>query len=249
VNIERRLFPHTGRRLLIAALLFCLVGVAAGCGTSALATGSRGEPKQHSVRTSATGCRNGTSSHSDYDPQSVAPKEKPILVGPIVVGCESGLDEPVRLIVYVQGTSHNGEQLCVVVEEVRQKVVTGGPCFQTSPSLALCRGGCPLIVEDTSATSGDTQRPKGSLVTGAVPGVMKEVDLSIEPSSDNEGSQPLIVALNGAIQKKLRLPSAVSLFMSVVEPCISAHQMLYARGLSSGKEFAMHGSDPFGCRT
>jgi hypothetical protein len=248
VEAKKRLAAHPGSRLVIAALVLCLVGVAAGCGTSALATGSHGARKQDSARTSPTGCKNGAGGHSDYDPQSVAPNGKPILVGPIVVGCGSGLDEPVRLIAYVQGTSHNGEQLCVVVEQERQKAATGGPCFQTSPSLDVCRGRCPLIVEDTAARSGDTQRPKGSLVTGAVPGVMKEVNLSIAPSIDNKATRPLIVVLNRAMQKELRIPSAVSFFVSFVEPCISPHQMLYARGRSSGEEFTMHGSDRFGCR-
>jgi len=78
---------------------------------------------------------------------------------------------------------------------------------------------------------------------------MEEVVLSTSPLGNKKATSPLIAVLEGPVQKKLRLPSVVSLFASVVIPCLPAGQLVYAGGDISGEEFAMQGSDPFTCRS
>jgi hypothetical protein len=89
---------------------------------------------------------------------------------------------------------------------------------------------------------------KGTLVTAAAFGGMKEVVLSTTPLGNKKVTRPLIVVLDGAVKKELRLPSVVSLFASIVIPCLPPNQTVYAQSTISGEEVAMQGSDPFGCR-
>jgi len=177
------------------------------------------------------------------------PKGQQILVGPIAIGCGKRLGEPIRFIAYVQAT-HSGEQLCYELEQPREKAVTGGSCFQTAPSLLICRKDCPLtVVEIDVAKSDGKKASKASLVTGAVPGVTRDVVLSTVPLRNEMGTRPFVVALRGPVREELRLPATVSLFASMVIPCFPANQAVYARvHTSDGKAVAMQGSDPFRCR-
>jgi hypothetical protein len=247
MKTNQRISALAGRELLAAGLLLALLCTVAGCGSSALATGSSEGSRLNPQPPPLASCSDGANSHMSYQPQDVAPKELPILVGPIVVGCGSRLGEPIRFIAYVQATRNGDEQLCYVLEQPRQEAVTGGGCFLTAPSMSRCSEDCPLSVEATVARWGD-QASKGSLVTGAASGVIEEVELSTSPLGSKREAAPFIVVLEGDIQKELRLPSVVSVFASVVIPCLPAGQMVYASGSSSGKGFAMRGSDPFGCQ-
>lgn len=233
------------RRFFGVALLLGLLCVAAGCGSSGLATGSNGAHGQPSALQSGASCSE-FGSDSSYNPRDEAPKGQPIIAGPLTVGCGSRLGEPIRFLAYVQATRNGGEHLCYVLEQKGQKAVTGGSCFQTAPSFDRCREDCPLSVEATVGPWGKAGT-KGSLVTGATTGVIEEVALSTSPLGDKRVTAPLVVVLDGAVQKRLRLPSAVSLFASVVIPCLPARQAVSASGEVSGEEFAMQGSDPFGC--
>jgi hypothetical protein len=241
-----RISAPISRWFVMAVLLLGLPCMVAGCGNSALATGSSESPRRDFGPESMVSCKGAAASHSSYDPQDVAPKGQRILAGPIVVGCGRKLGELVRFIAYVQATHSGGEQLCYVLEQARQTSVTGGSCFQTAPSWDLCTEGCPLSVEATVAKWGK-QPSKGTLITGATPGVIEEVDVSTSPVGGKKVTSPFIVTLEGAIQKELRLPSVVSLFASVVLPCLPAGQMVYASGDIAGEGFSMQGSDPFGC--
>jgi hypothetical protein len=229
------------RKLLATLLLVGLLVATVGPG------GSAGAPEESPGSQSSARCRIGGPPRS-YFPKSFHPKGQPILVGPIIVGCGRGLDEPVRFTAYVQRTAQGGEQLCYGLEQPRQKAETGGSCFQMDPSLAPCREGCPLIVEATVAKVPGTHTPKGSLVTGAAPGVIEEVGLLSQQPGVRRATLPFVVILKGRIQKTLRLPSVVSLFATVISPCISAKQTVEAKGTVSGEKISMLGSDPFGCR-
>jgi hypothetical protein len=105
-----------------------------------------------------------------------------------------------------------------------------------------------LIVEATVSKILGTRTPKGSLITGAAPGVIEEVGLLTQEPGVRETTRPFIAVVKGRIQKKLRLPGVVSLFASVTTPCISARQTVEAKGTVSGEKFSMLGSDPFGCQ-
>jgi hypothetical protein len=105
-----------------------------------------------------------------------------------------------------------------------------------------------LTVEATAAKDPGARTPKGSLVTGAVPGVIEEVGLHTQKPGVRTATLPFVVVLQGRIQEKLRLPGVVSLFASVITPCVAARQTVEAIGTVSGEAFSMLGSDPFGCR-
>lgn len=247
MKTEGRISTLIGRNALMVALFLGLAVTAAGCGSSARATGTSGAPGQKTQTKASTGCGDV---HSNYYPEGLAHVGMSVVAGPVIAGCGKRLGEPVRFIAYVQGDAHGREQLCYGLEQPRQKTVTGGSCFQTAPSLPMCRKRCPLTVlpAHVGGTKG-RQASKVSLVTGAAPGVMEEVALSTSPLGNKKALPSFIVVLDGAVQEKLRLPSVVSVFASIVIPCLPAGQMVYARGDVSGEEFAMQGSDPFGCRT
>ena len=229
------------------ALLLGLAAAVAGCGSSAHATTASGEFRQLSGAKAATDCP--AKARSSYDPRSGALPGQPILAGPVIVGCRSLAGEPVRFIAYVRAEARrSGEQLCWVLEQPRQKAVTGGSCFQVAPTVAQCRNGCPLIVEATVGQTNPGKGVKGSLITGAVPGVMEEAVLSGEPDRKQLATPSQIVVVKGAVQKQLHITSVVSLFASIIEPCLRANQTVFAQGQASGEEFNMQGSDPFGCR-
>jgi hypothetical protein len=234
-----------GGCFLVATLLASVIA-GAGWGSAAQATETSVAGGRRAQINAVSGCGNA---HSSYYPDGLAHVGLSVVAGPIIVGCGKRLGEPVRFIAYVQADARGREQLCYVLEQPHQKIVTGGDCFQTAPSFELCTERCPLSV--FLAHIGGTkarQASKGSLVTGAAPGVMEEVVLLTSPLGKKRVTPPFIVILEGAIQEELRLPSVVSLFASVVVPCLPAGQAVYARGHSSGEEFAMQGSDPFGCR-
>jgi hypothetical protein len=116
------------------------------------------------------------------------------------------------------------------------------------PALEQCREGCPLVVEASIVKLAGTRTSKGSLMTGAVPGVIEEVGFLIQQPGVRRATQPFIVVLKGHIQKRLHLPGVVSIFAGFITPCVSARQVVEAKGSVSGDEFSMQGSDPFGCR-
>jgi hypothetical protein len=246
MNTERHISVLICRILLSAVVFFGLVVAVGGCGSSARATGTSGAPGQEAQIKASTGCGD---IHSNYVPEGLAHVGISVVAGPVIAGCGKRLGEPVRFIAYVQANAHGREQLCYGLEQPRQKTVTGGSCLQTAPSLPMCRERCPLTVllAHVGGTKGK-QASKASLVTGAAPGVMKEAVLSTSPLGNKKVTAPFIVVVKGAIQKELRLPSAVSLFASIVVPCLPARQVVYAEGDISGEEVAMQGSDPFGCR-
>lgn len=245
---HRHLSVLIGRNGLLVAFLSGLLVAAVGCGVAAKASHPAAVPDQNSAMNLSTRCQNQSDRQPPEFSKGEVPKGQPILVGPIVVGCGKRLGEPIRFIAYVQATGNGGEQLCYALEQKGQKAVTGGSCFQTAPSLVLCREECPLSVEATVARWG-RQASKGTLVTGAVSGAVEEVALSTEPIPGREATLPFMVVLKGSVRKKLRLPSVVSLFASAIVPCIPARQEVYARvHLSGGKKVSMQGSYPFGCQ-
>jgi hypothetical protein len=237
-------------------LLICLglVGVVAGCGSAARATPSSTGATATSIDFarspdggSPASCKGWSKDPSSVIPKGLVPKGRPVLAGPVSIGCGVSLGEPVRLVAYVEATAHGGEQLCYVVEQRRRSSTVGGSCIQTNPSIPKCRESCPLIVEATPAVWGK-EASKGSLVTAAAPGVMEEVSLSTAPLGMERVTRRAIVVLKGPIKEELRLPSVVSLFASIVIPCLPPNQMVSARNAISGETFNMEGSDPFGCR-
>lgn len=257
MNADGRLSAVNGRSCLFAFLLSGLVIVAAGCGVSARA--SRTGVSAHASRTSGAPeqvsdvparCQGESKRHPDNIPKPIAPRDQPILAGPIVVGCGQRLGEPIRFVAYVQATTQHGEQLCYNLEQPRQKAAIGGSCFQTAPALPACEEDCPLTVtEATVGKSEGKQASKASLVTGAASGVMDDVQLSTAPLRNHTATEPFIVVLRGSVREELRLPGVVSLFASMIVPCIPARQEVYARGhLSGAKEVSMQGSDPFACQ-
>lgn len=247
MNTKPRISGPLARRLLLSMLSLSLLVAVAGCGAAARAIGTSEEVAQSPKVSSSASCKDWPSDLSTVVPKSLVPKERPILAGPINVGCGARLGEPVRFVAYVQATPHGGEQLCYVLEQRGQKAATGGSCLETAPSFFQCKEHCPLIVEATVGKWG-REASKGSLITGAAPGVVEEVALSTAPLGDKEVTRPFVVVLKGSLQEKLRLPSAVSLFASVVIPCLPAGQIVHVEGNVSGEEFVMLGSDPFGCR-
>ena len=245
---HRHISVLIGKNGLLVAFFLGLLVAAVGCGVAAKASHPAADPNQNSAVDLSTRCQNQSNRQPPEFSKADVPKGQPILVGPVVVGCGNRLGEPIRFIAYLQATGNGGEQLCYALDQIRQKAVTGGSCFQTAPSLVLCREECPLSVEATVARWG-RQASKGTLVTGAVSGVVEEVALSTEPIRDREATLPFIVVLRGSVRKKLRLPGVVSLFASAIVPCIPARQEVYVRvQFSGGKEMSMQGRDPFGCQ-
>ncbi len=248
MNSYRQITVRIGKTGLLVAFLLVLLAAAVGCGVAAKVSHPAAVPDQTSGMNLSTRCQNQSDRQPPEFSNGEVPDGQPILVGPIVVGCGKRLGEPIRFIAYVQATGNGGEQLCYALEQKGQKAVTGGSCFQTAPSLVLCSEECPLSVEATVARWG-RQASKGSLVTGAVSGAVQEVALSTEPIRGQEATLPFMVVLKGSVRKKLRLPSAVSLFASAIVPCIPARQEVYARvQLFGRKEVSMQGSYPFGCQ-
>jgi hypothetical protein len=233
--------------LLPLAICLVLVGVVSGCGSAARATTTSKDLTPISQVKSPAVCKNWSKDPSAVIPKDLVPKGRPILAGPVSIGCGVSLGEPIRLVAYVEATAHGGEQFCYVLEQRRQNATVGGSCLQTDPARTQCLGSCPLIVEATPTVWGK-EMSKGSLVTAAAFGVMEEVALSTTPLGNKKVIRPLIVVLDGAVKEELRLPSVVSLFASIVIPCLPPGQTVYAQGTISGEEVAMQGSDPFGCR-
>jgi hypothetical protein len=196
-----------GKSGLVVAVLSGLLVAAFGCGVDAKASRPATVPGQRSAVKPSTRCEGQSNRRPPEFSNGDVPEGQPVLVGPFVVGCGDRLGEPIRFIAYVQATGNGGEQLCYVLEQRHQKAVTGGSCFQTAPSLSLCREDCPLSVEATVARWG-TQASKGTLVTGAVSGSVEEVALSTEPIRGRVATPPFIVILRGSVRKKLRLPGA-----------------------------------------
>jgi hypothetical protein len=254
VKMQHKVPVLVGRNLLLVILALATIGGVVGCGAAAQATRTSeqtnqnsGQSTQDAVMISNQSCRIGEESHSFKVSKQLVPKNQPILVGPIVVGCAKWSGESVRLVAYVQATAGGGKQLCYVLAQPRRQAASGGSCIQTAPSMAQCRDGCPLTIARVNLGKGK-EALAGSLVTGAAPGVIQEVALSTAPLGNKTVTPPFIVVLEGAIQEKLRLPSVISLFASTVTPCLPARQMVFAGGQVSGEEFSMQGSDPFGCR-
>jgi hypothetical protein len=246
MKTEGHISALIGRKVLMVALFLGLVVATPGCGSSVRATGTSGASGQKAQIKASTGCGDV---HSNYHPEGLAHVGVSVVAGPLIAGCGKRLGGPVRFIAYVQANAHGREQLCYGLEQRRQKTVTGGSCFQTAPSLPMCRELCPLTVllAHVGGTKGK-QASKASLVTGAAPGVMEEVVLLTSPLGNKKTTLPFIVVLEGAVQEELRLPNVVSLFASIVVPCLPAGQVVFARGDISGERFAMRGSAPFGCR-
>src|SRR4029077_1512909 len=252
MNTERRITGLVRRRLLVLTLLLGLVVAAVAWGFSDQVTKTLGQQNRDSGQPEESQELNATrrclSHRAPEFPPGLVPKGQPILAGPIVVGCAKRLGEPIRFIAYTQATSHRGEQLCYVLEQLREKAATGGSCIQIAPSLASCTERCPLTGATIAKPKG-RQASKVTLVTGAVSGVIEEVALSTEPLSDHRATLPFIVVLRGSVGKKLHLPTVVSLFASEIVPCIPARQEVYARvRLSDGQAVSMQGLNPFGCR-
>lgn len=255
MKIVRHKSGRLRRRGLLMTFLSCLIiaGVAWGIPdqvTRTLGQQERdsGQPEENRGLDAAGRC---LSRRAPEFPPGLVPKGQPILAGPIVVGCARRLGEPIRFIAYTQATSDGGEQLCYVLEQLREKVATGGSCIEISPSLAWCTESCPLrVVGVTVAEHGGRQSSKATLVTGAASGVIKKVALSTEPLGNHRVTPSFIATLNGSAQRTLHLSTVVSLFASEIVPCIPARQGVYARvRLADGQDVSMQGLDPFGCQT
>lgn len=249
MNNQRHIIALTRRDLVLATVLLAAVVGIIGCGNIARASRIRGASERYSERSSSSSCPKETNAAAVLGVEDGVPGGQPILAGPIFVGCGVRMGEPVRFLAYVQATGHGGEQLCYVLNQPRQKALTGGSCLQIAPSLPQCRRGCPLTIVEARVRKALGNRPgKASLVTGAAAGIMEEVVLATKPLRDQTMVSPFIVVLKGSVRKELRLSSSVSLFASFVTPCLPAGQMVEATGtLSGGEEFAMQGSDPFSC--
>src|ERR1700744_6261648 len=149
---HRDISGFAGKSGLLVAVLAGLLVVAVGCGAAAKASYSAADPHRSSAPSHSTRCHGPSDRQPPAFSRGDVPEGQPILVGPIVVGCGTRLGEPIRFIAYVQATRNGGEQLCFVLDQMHQKVLTGGSCFQTASSADLCREeGCPLGVEATVA--------------------------------------------------------------------------------------------------
>jgi hypothetical protein len=241
-------------RALPLAMCLVLVGVVAGCGSAARATitsnarattASKDLARSSQLK-SPPGCKNWSNDPSAVIPTGLVPR-RPILAGPVSSVCGVSVGEPVRLVAYVEATAHGGEQLCYVLEQRSHTASVGGSCIQMVPAMTQCTDSCPLIVEATPTIWGK-EASKGSLVTAAAFGVMEEVTLSTTPLGNKKVTRPLIVVLDGAVKEELRLPAVVSLFVSIIMPCLPPNQTVYAQSAISGERVSMQGSDPFGCR-
>lgn len=136
-------------KLLPLAICLVLVGAVSGCGSAARATTTPKDLTPISQVKSPAVCKNWSKDPSTVIPKGLVPKGRPILAGPVSIGCGVSLGEPIRLVAYVEAIAHGGEQLCYVLEQRRQNATVGGSCLQTDPARTQCRDRCPLIVEAT----------------------------------------------------------------------------------------------------